>query len=183
MSVGGYDCSAGEAGRTIPADNVYFLTSFGGGSDTQPMACGGPIADGSWWYCADKSRYPCGTLLLVTNPLNSRSCIVKVADYGPNICVEQAGGGPVLDASPLVSQYLFNRSGSGYEDHARVVVNIAPDQSALLGPTDLIARIGTNWLGFLTAGLAGLAAWAGYKAWSRGELRALGLPGPRRNRR
>jgi hypothetical protein len=175
---------AGQSGdvayRDIPADNQFFLTSFGGGSDTQPVACGGPIADGSWWYSTSSYRWPCGTKLVVTNPANNRSVVVQVADVGPAKWVEDRAGGPVLDASPLVAQYLFGHSSEGYADHARVIVNIAPDQGVFLGPTDLIARIGTNWMPWLVTALAAAAAWTGYKAWQHGELAALGLPPPRR---
>lgn len=188
MRVGGYDCPVGGdiAGRDIPGDNVFFLTSFGGGSDTQPVACGGPIADGSWWYAAGATyRWPCGTKLIVTNPASNVSCIVKVVDVGPNICVEQAAGGPVLDASPLVARLLFGTSSQGWEDHARVVVNVAPDQSVFLGPTSLIAQIGSNWpQKLIVAGFVGVGLWAGYEAWKNGELAFLGLPpAPRRSRR
>src|SRR5215472_14279617 len=39
----------GHASSVQPASGDYGLTSFGGGRDTQTMACGG-LADGSWYY-------------------------------------------------------------------------------------------------------------------------------------
>ena len=39
-----------------PSDGVYYLTTFGGGSDTQPMACGG-TTDGTSAYVADEARF------------------------------------------------------------------------------------------------------------------------------
>lgn len=124
-------------GMDIPSDGRFYLTSFGGGSDTQNVAChGAHIADGTWYYAADSQRWPCGTKLRVTNPANGRTVIVQVADAGPALWVEQAAGGmPILDASPLVSQALFGSASSGYEDHRVVVVEVA-DPSTPLGSSD-----------------------------------------------
>ena len=105
LTVGGHYCpTRGEiAGRTIPSDNTYFITSFGGGVDTQRMACTG-IADGRWMYIADSWRFGCRARVRVTNPRTGRWCIAQVADVGPNICVEQAAGRPIIDASPVITR-------------------------------------------------------------------------------
>ncbi len=133
LVVGGYQCpTSGEiAGRQVPDDKRYYLTSFGGGSDTQGMACGG-TADGTWYYLADSWRFPCGTKVRITNPANGKSVVAQVADVGPNVCVEQAAGLPVLDASPLVSQALFGSSSSGWADR-RLVIGEVVDASTPLG--------------------------------------------------
>lgn len=139
LIVGGHPCpTSGEiAGRDIPADGRYYLTTFGGGADTQSMSCGG-IADGTWYYLADSWRFGCGTKIQITNPTNGRSCVAQVADVGPNICVEQAAGLPVIDASPLVSRLLFGGDSSGWADRRLVIANRV-DPSTPLGPTNASA--------------------------------------------
>jgi hypothetical protein len=170
MQVGGYSCpTSGEiAGRDAASDAAYFLTTFGGGADAQSTACGS-MADGTWFYTADSWRWPCGTKLLITNPSNGRSAVAQVADVGPNVCVEQAAGGPVIDASPLVAQHLFGTSSLGWSSRSRVVVNVA-DPSTPLGPTDAQAVVpaapqSSSLMPLVVAGLLGIAAWSGYKTW------------------
>lgn len=187
MEINGYQClNTGEiAGRDIPLDGQYYLTSFGGGSDTQSVACGGPIADGTWYYMADSWRWPCGTKILITNPQNGLGVVAQVADVGPNICVEQAAGKPVIDASPLVSQALFGTTSRGWSDRSLVLAEVV-DPSTPLGPAqgDLNAGLaGRVETAVIAGGLATLAAWAGWMAWKRGELAAFGLPAPKRSRR
>jgi len=137
----------------MPSDNRFFLTTFGGGTDTQGVACRGfPIADGSWYYAADSQRWPCGTKLRITNPANGRTVIAQVADEGPALYVEQRAGGSVLDASPLVSEHLFDSASSGWEDHRGVYVQVA-DPSTPLGPDISGVQAGPP---VVTAGTAGL---------------------------
>lgn len=121
LTVGGHYCpTRGEiAGRTIPGDDLYYVTTFGGGVDTGRMACGG-TADGRWMYIADSWRFGCRAKVRLTNPRTGRWCVAQVADVGPNICVEQAAGKPIIDASPVLTRELYNRSGVGWSD--RVVV-------------------------------------------------------------
>src|SRR5512140_2592104 len=64
-SVGGCACpTSGTCSALsysdIPGDGKYYVTTFGGGADTQPLACGG-TADGTWAYVADSARFGCGT--------------------------------------------------------------------------------------------------------------------------
>lgn len=122
LTVGGHYCpTRGEiAGRTIPADDTYYITSFGGGVDTQRMACTG-TADGRWLYIADAWRFGCRGRVRVTNPRTGRWCVAEVADVGPNICVERAAGRPIIDASPVITRELFNRNSAGWSD--RIVVH------------------------------------------------------------
>ncbi len=121
LTVGGYYCPrTGEiAGRTIPSDNTYYITTFGGGSDAQPMACAGR-ADGRGLYIADSWRFGCGARVKLTNPSNGRWCVTTVADVGPNICVERAARKPIIDASPAITRELYNIGSAGWSD--RVVV-------------------------------------------------------------
>ncbi len=84
----------GQASSTIPADGVYVVTTFGGGSDTQPMSCGG-TADGVGWYAASRQRFGCGAKIQIE--ANGGCVVVAALDYGPDVCVERAAGYPVLD--------------------------------------------------------------------------------------
>jgi hypothetical protein len=122
----------GNMSTTQPSDGRYVMTTFGGGSDTQPVACGGRDADGMWYYAADRQRFGCGTHLKVENPANGACVILQVADAGPDICVEQAAGKPVLDVSPLASQHLFGTSGSGWSDGR--IVHVTVTSESTLGP-------------------------------------------------
>lgn len=132
LTVGGHHCptSGHVAGTRKPGNHKYGMTTFGGGADTQPMACGG-VADGHSLYIADASRFGCGAHVKVTNPMNGRWCVAKVADVGPNICVEQAAGLPVIDASPAIAHHLFGVGGIGWSDHKHVVAEQVASHVAL----------------------------------------------------
>ncbi len=110
----------GVASKSIPSDGVYYLTTFGGPSEPQPLACGGASQSGSWYYAASKQRFGCGAHLRVE--ANGKCVVVQAADYGPDQCVETAAGKPILDASPLVGKALFGSADLGWSDRARVHV-------------------------------------------------------------
>ncbi|MBK7583577.1 MAG: hypothetical protein IPI67_25715 [Myxococcales bacterium] len=132
-SVGGCNCptSGGCSSLSysdVPADGLFYVTTFGGGSDTQPMSCGG-TADGTWAYVADSARFGCKAKLLVE--AQGKSCVAEVRDCGPNRCVEQAAcscscGGhfPILDASPFITQYLLGSSSVGWSEKRSVKVTL-----------------------------------------------------------
>ena len=109
----------GHASATIPADGKYFITTFGGPGDHQAMSCGG-YASGTGWYAASRQRYGCGAHLQVT--ANGKCAVVEAQDYGPDVCVENAAGKPILDVSPRLSSYLFGVSGAGWSDHMAITV-------------------------------------------------------------
>ena len=109
----------GKASTSIPADGKYYITTFGGPGDHQSMSCGG-YANGTGWYAASRQRYGCGAHLQVT--ANGKCVVVEAQDYGPDVCVENAAGKPILDVSPAVSKYLFDENGAGYSDHLQIVV-------------------------------------------------------------
>ncbi|MBL0217912.1 MAG: hypothetical protein IPQ07_29040 [Myxococcales bacterium] len=109
----------GKASSSVPANGKYVITTFGGPGDHQSMSCGG-YADGSGWYAASRQRYGCGAKLQVT--ANGKCVVVEAQDYGPDVCVENAAGMPILDVSPKVSRALFNLSGAGWSDHEVVAV-------------------------------------------------------------
>lgn len=140
-SVGGCDCrTSGGCSELsyddIPADGLYYVTTFGGGSDTQTMACGG-VADGTWAYVADKARFGCGAKVRIA--AQGRSCIAEVADCGPNKCVEEAACScscadhhPIIDASPFITEHLLGLAGVGWSDRMMVEATLV-DQSTVIG--------------------------------------------------
>ena len=120
----------GKASSSIPADGRYVITTFGGGSDTQRMSCGG-VADGTGWYAASRQRYGCGAKLQVTAP-NGNCVVVQAEDYGPDVCVEAAAHSPILDMSPRAAKALYGVSRAGWSDHLMVTVEEV-DPSTPLG--------------------------------------------------
>ena len=120
----------GHASSTIPADGEYVMTTFGGGSDTQSMSCGG-TADGVGWYAASRQRYGCGAKLQIV-ATNGNCVVVAAQDYGPDVCVENAAHSPVMDMSPRASKALYGVSSAGWSDH--ITVNVTEvDASTPLG--------------------------------------------------
>jgi len=120
----------GKASSAIPGDGRYVMTTFGGPGDHQAMSCGG-YADGTWYYAASRQRYGCGSHLQVE--ANGQCVVVEADDYGPDVCVEDAAGMPILDVSPVVAHALFGVSGLGYSDHQTVTVTEVAT-STPLGP-------------------------------------------------
>jgi hypothetical protein len=119
----------------IPEGQSYDLTTFGGGTDTQAVSCGGMMADGTWYYAANAQRFACGQHVRLVDPAHTHCVIVQVADVGPNVCVEVGAGSPIWDVSPLAAQHLLGGSSFGWSDHAGVIG--APVGSAnALGPCD-----------------------------------------------
>ena len=110
----------GTASSSVPSDGNYYLTTFGGPSEPQPLSCGGASQSGSWFYAASKQRYGCGAHLKVE--ANGKCVVVQAADYGPDQCVETAAGRPILDASPLVGKALFGQADLGWSDRAKIHV-------------------------------------------------------------
>lgn len=120
----------GKASTSIPANGKYVITTFGGPGDHQSMSCGG-YADGTGWYAASRQRYGCGARLQVT--ANGKCAVVEAQDYGPDVCVENAAGMPILDVSPKVSRLLFDEAGAGWSDHLVITVEEV-SASTPLGP-------------------------------------------------
>jgi len=141
LTVGGCACpTSGSCSAVsysdIPADNRYYVTTFGGGGDTQGMACGG-TADGTWAYVADSARFGCGAKLIISAA--GKQCVAQVADCGPNRCVEQAASSsgcashfPIIDASPYITKYLLGASGVGWSDK-KIVTAVVATASATVG--------------------------------------------------
>jgi hypothetical protein len=152
-TVGGCTCvtsgtCADETFSNIPSNGTYYITTFGGGSDTQPMACGG-TADGTWAYVADEARFGCGTLLQIS--ANGKSCVAQVSDCGPNRCVEQAAANdacgtnfPIIDASPFITQYLFNESSAGWSDDTPITATVVDSSSTVGCPGMAVGGSGSS---------------------------------------
>jgi hypothetical protein len=144
-SVGGCNCpSSGTCADIsygdVPADGQYYVTTFGGGADTQGMSCGG-TADGTWAYIADRARFGCDTKVRIE--AGGKKCVALVADCGPNRCVEEAacdcGCGdhhPIIDASPFITEYLLGVSGAGYSDQIVVTATVVDPSSTVGCPGD-----------------------------------------------
>ncbi len=122
----------GKASSSIPSDGQYYLTSFGfSPSDDGQMSCGEYTKHGSWYYAASRQRYGCGAHIQIE--ANGSCVVAETDDYGPDVCVENAAGRPIIDASPLVSQHLFGTQSAGYSDHFAITVTEV-DSSTPLGP-------------------------------------------------
>jgi hypothetical protein len=135
LTVGGFHCpqGAGDTQSSIPSDGIFYISTFEGGA---PMSCHRAPADGVSLYIADRDRWPCDShvRLIDPRPLDPRaavaqhlSCVVQVSDRGPNICVEEAAGKAMVDASPAITRYLFGIGQSGWSDHREVIALATSD--------------------------------------------------------
>ena len=62
----------------LPADNVYYLTSF----CDQQTACGKSCGNCNWAYAADSQRFKCGSTINCAR--SGKALNLEVIDYGPN---------------------------------------------------------------------------------------------------
>jgi hypothetical protein len=119
----------GTAASSVPASGNYYLTSFGfTPSDDGLMSCGQKTLHGSWYYAASRQRYGCGAHIQIE--ANGKCVVAETDDYGPDVCVENAAGKPIIDASPLVSEHLFGTQSAGWSDrfpiHVTLVAKTTP---------------------------------------------------------
>ena len=122
----------GVASSSQPSSGDYYLTSFGFSSgDDGIMSCGEYTKTGSWYYAASRQRFGCGSHIQIE--ANGKCVVAETDDYGPDQCVEVAAGRPIIDASPLVSEYLFGTKSAGWSDRYAIHVT-AVDASTPLGP-------------------------------------------------
>ena len=137
-----------------PAPWSYYLTTFGGGSDTQGMACGG-TADASWYYATGAYTFGCKSKLKLE--ANGKCVVVEVRDNGPAAWVEAkaagkcGGTGYIIDASPLASKHLFGASGAGWSDCYEIKVTKV-DKSTPNGPCTPSTTTGSCGNGTIEAG-------------------------------
>ena len=117
---------------TIPSSGDYYLTTFGDSpSDDGIMSCGSYTKHGTWYYAASRQRYGCGAHIKIT--ANGKCVVAQTDDYGPDICVETAAGGAIIDASPLVAKALFGVSSAGWSEHRKIKVTVV-SKTTPLGP-------------------------------------------------
>ena len=84
--------------------------------------CGSFTKHGTWYYAASRQRYGCGSHVRIE--ANGHCVVAQTDDYGPDVCVENAAGGAVIDASPLVARHLFGVSSAGWSEHRRTKVTV-----------------------------------------------------------
>ena len=124
----------GKASSAQPAGGAYYLTSFGfSPGDDGLMSCGELTKHGSWYYAASRQRFGCGARIQIT--ANGKCVVAETDDYGPDVCVENAAGKPIIDASPLVSEHLFGTQSAGWSDRLAIQV-VVVDGSTPLGVCD-----------------------------------------------
>ena len=120
----------GTASSSIPASGNYYLTSFGfTPSDDGLMSCGEKTLHGSWYYAASRQRYGCGAHIQIE--ANGKCVVAETDDYGPDVCVENAAGRPIIDASPLVSEHLFGTQSAGWSDRFAIRVTLVAKTTPL----------------------------------------------------
>lgn len=100
--------------NNIPADGVYYLTSF----CDKTTACGITCGNCTWPYAADSQRFGCKSTLNCQK--SGKSINMEVIDYGPNCDLEKKSGKPIIDAS-FSTCHLFTGSNScGWSDKVAV---------------------------------------------------------------
>jgi hypothetical protein len=103
-----------QACTNIPADNVYYLTSF---CDKQ-TACGITCGNCTWFYAADSQRFGCKSTLNCQG--KGKSVNLQVIDYGPNCALERQSGKPIIDASYNTCQTFAGSNSCGWSDRIPV---------------------------------------------------------------
>jgi hypothetical protein len=98
----------------IPADNVYYLTSF----CDQQTACGKSCGNCTWGYAADKQRFGCGSVISCSR--NGHSINLEVIDYGPDCTLEKKSGKPIIDASYSACKLFTGSTSCGWSDKLAV---------------------------------------------------------------
>jgi hypothetical protein len=125
----------GQASTTIPDDGIFVVTTFGGAGDQDsgPMSCGQSTQNGSWYYAASRQRFGCSAHVRLTTA--DKCVVVETDDYGPDACVENAAGRPIMDVSPKAARALFGVSAAGWSERRTVQVEQVDDGTPL-GPCD-----------------------------------------------
>jgi Bacterial SH3 domain len=84
------------------------------------------------WFIANKDQWGCMARVRVTNTATGKSAIAVVLDQGPSCYIERSISSSVLDASGLLTRYLFGEDKSPKE-RGRVTVE-AVAAGTKLGP-------------------------------------------------
>lgn len=98
----------------IPADHIYYLTSF----CDQTTACGKSCGNCTWGYAADKQRFGCGSVISCTR--SGKSINLEVIDYGPDCTLEKKSGKPIIDASFSACKLFTGSTSCGWSDRLAV---------------------------------------------------------------
>jgi hypothetical protein len=109
-----YHSTAQTACSNIPADNVYYLTSF----CDQTTACGKSCGNCNWYYAADSQRFKCGATINCQR--GGHSANLEVIDYGPNCDLEKKSGKPIIDASYSTCKLFSGSTSCGWSDKLAV---------------------------------------------------------------
>ena len=98
----------------IPADNVYYLTSF---CDTS-VACGAFSGNCNEYFSAGYKRFGCNSVI---SCCQGSDCVnLKVIDGGPNCSVEGSAGKQVVDASYSTCKHFTGSTSCGWSDRVKV---------------------------------------------------------------
>lgn len=143
IAKGEYAYKHGPPSGNAPWD--YYLTCYGGPSDSSAYlgtpACGGKKVNGNWWYSTGAYSFGCNAKLELS--ANGKCTVVEVVDNGPAGWVETkaaktcGGTGYIIDASPLVTKYLYGMSCAGFSDCVKIKVRPV-DKSTPAGPSTCI---------------------------------------------
>lgn len=98
----------------IPADSVYYLTSF----CDQQTSCGKSCGNCTWGYSADRQRFGCGSVISCTR--SGKSINLEVIDYGPDCELEKKSGKPIIDASYSACKLFTGSNSCGWSDRLAV---------------------------------------------------------------
>ena len=104
-----------KACSNIPADNVYYLTSF---CDKQ-TACGKSCGNCTWYYAADSQRFKCGSKISCAR--STHNVNLEVIDYGPDCELERKSGKPIIDASYSTCKLFTGSNSCGWSDKFSVI--------------------------------------------------------------
>ena len=103
-----------QACNNIPADGVYYLTSF----CDQTTACGISCGNCTWYYAADSQRFGCKSTINCNR--SGKSANLEVIDYGPNCDLERKSGKPIIDASYSTCRLFTGSNSCGWSDRLAV---------------------------------------------------------------
>eukprot|EP01038_Epipyxis_sp_PR26KG_P004943 gene4943-6916_t len=94
----------------IPSNNQYYLTSFCDSS----VACGSFSGNCNEYYCADYSRFGCGSIV---SCCRGSDCLnLKVIDGGPGCSVEDSAKKQIVDASYSTCKHFTGSTSCGWSD-------------------------------------------------------------------
>ena len=140
----------------IPADSVYYLTSF----CDKKTACGPSCGNCMSYYAADKQRFGCNSIL---NCCRAGKCLnLKVIDAGPACVYEKKAGKPIIDASYSACQFWTGKTSCGWSD--RIAVTCKKTSTLFMQPSEEDYDV-------MYSGIP-----LGQCTWDENEIEELGVP-------